>query len=159
MNQTKYQTHYHLRYVICKFKFMICKHVFHRLTSWTLLWNCPRWMLPEFISHKSMLVQVIHLYHQTATSDCLDQYLPSSVMPYHMTSPRQSEVPGLLWHLLAVSVIFSDSKLYGANMGPIWGRQAPGGPHVGPMYLANWVYHLTMFQSMLISISRFDPFQ
>ena len=29
-----------------------------------------------------------------------------------------------------------DSKFQGANMGPIWGRQDPGGPHVGPMYLA-----------------------
>ena len=25
-----------------------------------------------------------------------------------------------------------DSKVHGANMGPIWGRQDPGGPHVGP---------------------------
>ena len=29
-----------------------------------------------------------------------------------------------------------DSKVYGANMGPIWGRQDPGGPHVGPMKFA-----------------------
>ena len=29
-----------------------------------------------------------------------------------------------------------DSKVHGANMGPIWGRQDPGGPHVGPMNLA-----------------------
>ena len=27
---------------------------------------------------------------------------------------------------------FPDSKVHGANMGPIWGRQDPGGPHVGP---------------------------
>ena len=26
-----------------------------------------------------------------------------------------------------------DNKVHGANMGPIWGRQDPGGPHVGPM--------------------------
>ena len=26
-----------------------------------------------------------------------------------------------------------DSKVHGANMRPIWGRQDPGGPHVGPM--------------------------
>ena len=26
-----------------------------------------------------------------------------------------------------------DSKVHGANMGPIWDRQDPGGPHVGPM--------------------------
>ena len=29
-----------------------------------------------------------------------------------------------------------DSKVHGANMGPIWGRQDPGGPHDGPMNLA-----------------------
>ena len=25
-------------------------------------------------------------------------------------------------------------------MGPIWGQQDPGGPHVGPMNFAIWVY-------------------
>ena len=29
-----------------------------------------------------------------------------------------------------------DSKVYEAYMGPTWGRQDPGGPHVGPMNLA-----------------------
>ena len=33
-----------------------------------------------------------------------------------------------------------DSKVHGANMGPIWGRQDPGGPHVGPMNIAIWAY-------------------
>ena len=32
-----------------------------------------------------------------------------------------------------------DSKVHGANMGPIWGRQDPGGPHVGPVNFAIWV--------------------
>ena len=32
-----------------------------------------------------------------------------------------------------------DSKVDGANMGPIWGRQDPGGPHFGPMNFAIWV--------------------
>ena len=31
-----------------------------------------------------------------------------------------------------------DSKVHGANMGPTWARQDPGGPHVGPMDLAIW---------------------
>ena len=26
-----------------------------------------------------------------------------------------------------------DSKVHGANLGPIWSRQDPVGPHVGPM--------------------------
>ena len=34
-----------------------------------------------------------------------------------------------------------DSKVHGANMGPIWGREDPGGPHVGPMNLALWDCH------------------
>ena len=31
-----------------------------------------------------------------------------------------------------------DSKVHGANMGPIWGRQDQVGPHVGPMNFAIW---------------------
>ena len=31
-----------------------------------------------------------------------------------------------------------DSKVHGANMGPIWGRQDPGGPNLGPMNFAIW---------------------
>ena len=30
---------------------------------------------------------------------------------------------------------FPDSNVHGANMGPIWGWQDPGGPHVGPISL------------------------
>ena len=35
--------------------------------------------------------------------------------------------------------IVPDSKVHGANMGPIWGRKEPGGPHVGPINFAIWV--------------------
>ena len=39
-----------------------------------------------------------------------------------------------------------DSKIRGANIGPIWGRQDPGGPHVGPMNFAlGDVYRFTVF--------------
>ena len=34
---------------------------------------------------------------------------------------------------------YPDSKVHGANMGPIWGQQDPGGPHVGPLNFAIWV--------------------
>ena len=33
-----------------------------------------------------------------------------------------------------------DSKVHGANMGPIWGWEDPGGPHVSPMNYAIWDY-------------------
>ena len=50
-----------------------------------------------------------------------------------------------------------DSKVRGANMGPIWSRQDPGGSHVGPINFAIYVYWFknnsleanpTVFQSM-----------
>ena len=33
-----------------------------------------------------------------------------------------------------------DSEVHGANMGPTWGRQEPGGPHVDHVNLATWDY-------------------
>ena len=32
-----------------------------------------------------------------------------------------------------------ESKVHGANIGPIWGQQDPGGPHGGLMNFAIWV--------------------
>ena len=56
--------------------------------------------------------------------------------------------------------VIPDSKVHGANMGPIWGRQDPGGPHVGPMNFAIWdalrVYHdsvMWIFCVCLIKLS------
>ena len=40
---------------------------------------------------------------------------------------------GLVW---GVGEHILDSKVHGAYMGPTWGRQEPGGSHVGPMNLA-----------------------
>ena len=31
-----------------------------------------------------------------------------------------------------------DSKVHGTNLGPIWGQQDPGGPHLGPMNFTIW---------------------
>ena len=39
-------------------------------------------------------------------------------------------------YLLSIKGHIPESKVHGANMGPIWGRQDPGGPHIGPMNLA-----------------------
>ena len=41
--------------------------------------------------------------------------------------------------ILRVEKHYPDSKVHGANMGPIWVRQDPGGPHVGHMNFAFWV--------------------
>ena len=46
--------------------------------------------------------------------------------------------------ILASIINYPDSKAHGANMGPIWGRQDPGGPHVGPMSFAIWITKPTL---------------
>ena len=38
-----------------------------------------------------------------------------------------------------------DSKVHGAYMGPTWGRQDPGGPHVVPIIPIIWVHIACMF--------------
>ena len=67
----------------------------------------------------------------------LDHGVPSDVVSIHDTMfIRQS-----LNHRQSADGLkpFPDSKVHGANMGPIWGRKGPGGPHVGPMNFAIWV--------------------
>ena len=44
----------------------------------------------------------------------------------------------IAWTTTLLSRNVPDSKVHGANMRPIWGRQDPGGPHVGPMNFAIW---------------------
>ena len=39
----------------------------------------------------------------------------------------------------ALRITSPDRTVHGANMGPIWGRQDPGGPHVGTMNFVIWV--------------------
>ena len=39
-------------------------------------------------------------------------------------------------HDWCFSYAVPDSKVHGANMGPTWGQQDPGGSHIGPMNFA-----------------------
>ena len=53
---------------------------------------------------------------------------------------------------------FPDSKVHLAHIGPTWFLSAPGGPHVGPMNLANWVTHqnhFTDFNTVAADVQRF----
>ena len=44
------------------------------------------------------------------------------------------------------------SKVHEANMAPIWGRQDPGGPHVGPMNFALWGYTTIAILLLLLDL-------
>ena len=46
-----------------------------------------------------------------------------------------------------------DTQAHGTNIGPIWGRQDPGGPHVVPMDFAIWV---SMQQTLVVDIYLYN---
>ena len=61
---------------------------------------------------------------------------------YHMISCLQNSM-----------IIQQHPRLQGswANMGPLWGRQDPGGPHIGPMNLAI----LDMLEMLICYVIKF----
>ena len=83
------------------------------------MWCISRW---NGKIHKSS-TEYVYIYIQTQIQ-C--RYSCMTLVDYHYaTNPTiQRSNP--------------DSKAYGANMGLIWGRQDPGGPHVGPMNFTIW---------------------
>ena len=60
-----------------------------------------------------------------------ESVIPDTGMAYHKAPHKHLSQIWILGNIL-------DSKVHGGNMGPIWGRQDPGGPHVGPMNFAIW---------------------
>ena len=60
----------------------------------------------------------------------------------HMASFQSADLSWRICDMDTLTTFHSyqcpDTKVHGANMGPIWGRQDPGGPHVGPMNLDVW---------------------
>ena len=66
------------------------------------------------------------------TADSLIDIASGYIMYQHCSFShyyRRSKLP---------SLAVPDSKVYGANMGPTWGRQCPCGPHVGHVNFAIW---------------------
>ena len=55
-----------------------------------------------------------------------------------VNSPHKGPVTRKMFPFDDVIMNNPDSKAHGASMGHIWGRQDPGGSHVGPMNFAIW---------------------
>ena len=85
-----------------------------------------------------------------------------------VNSLHKGPIPGNFFHLMTSSCYFFSmlnnypkSKVHGANMGPIWGWQDTGGPHVGPINFAIWVIqkqgHLTQITTQWTSFHIQKP--
>ena len=82
-------------------------------------------------------MEVFYLpFHSVSTVDFLPLYI--SLIEAYIGQITKVRLSCYLVLLSNDSKNHPDSKVHGANMGPNWGRQDPGGPHVGPMNLAIW---------------------
>ena len=101
---------------MCKYKYVkygeLCIGLLRLASSKDLKWQCSTWQYGISCEVGSGFLDVIFVY--------LFKLRPG---------PR-----GL--RLATPLLSIPNSKVHGTNMGPIWGRQDPGGPHVGPMHFA-----------------------
>ena len=83
-------------------------------------------IVQEYIMALSVIIKENPTYFIFVFVDCL-AHLMQNLAPEWFVSI----------HILPSDAL-PDSKVHGANMGPIVGRQDPCGPHVGPMNFAIW---------------------
>ena len=121
-------------------------HIYISFQRWFVLSNAFVFSYQQNASNNCVCVYILFYfqqqhcgYHREVIVDWWRQLAAILFMPqwvslrYGYTDMREqmARICGLIG--------FPHSKVHGANMGPIWGRQDPGGPHVGPMKLAIWV--------------------
>ena len=68
------------------------------------------------------------------------------------------EVLCYIWPAPQNSFRDPDIRVQGANMRPIWGRQDPGGPRVGPMNFAIWGGYVLVDGSSVLMDLQYDLF-
>ena len=95
---------------------------------WT--YNVPMIKLRTKSAHQccfDVIIDLLYCYSQNRESLWRTLY---SHWWHRRLLPRQPAKPPVAIELVP------NSKVHGANMGPTWGRQDPGGTHVGPMNFA-----------------------
>ena len=101
------------------------------------------WLITVRPCHMPLAVICILFYIETCRSwlICVSDWMTYGGYLTTDTELYVNSVLGLLqWILWQDCCVTNtpDSKVHGANMGPTWGRQDPGVPHVGHVKLAVW---------------------
>ena len=100
--------------------------------SWGTLWRTQWWY------HGRPIQGCVDV---TWAKFCIDVWVDDEVIPINCIN-------------LSVTGGHPDSKVHGANMGPIWGRQDPGGPHVGHMNLDIWDTSKSIYSEYHLRLQR-----
>ena len=118
----------------------------NRLITSCALWMCRRHLHRYMCTPPHIPVTVEPPYSR---SICSNIHVPTGDIPY---LAQESQV----WNVVLIAWSIPNSKVRGANMGPIWDRQDPGGPHVGPMNLAIWHIQQVSLSSCVSSCVMID---
>ena len=108
--------------------------------SLAFVWEIHRW--PVNYPHKWPVTRKIFPFDDVI----MVEFIPTNAGPVYVLYANLIVTVHVRVALIAVYALLSipDSKVHGANMGPIWGRQDSDGPHVGPMNLVIWDVTLTV---------------
>ena len=102
----------------------------------------PHGCFPSGFAEKLVLVlisivqSIVHIVHRK-------DYSLVSTIYMHWYGPLTRKQVYSMWQIITshkrhMPLQIPDSKVHGANMGPVWGWQDPGAPNIGPMNFAIW---------------------
>ena len=104
--------------------------------------SIPQWQHAVYVPPHYMIYILIKCIYELITEQSLENNKHGIMFPYvvHVAcSMGLAHIFHTAHYIFHVKYIYPDSKVHGANQGPIWGRQDPGGPHVVPMNIVIWV--------------------
>ena len=111
----------------------------HMCTEW--IWKAP--LLSEVPNRPTILIIYAITSYDEQSIDAVvvdgSECLPNKRIAYWSKQP-------------CMNFAYPDSKVHGAIMRPIWGRQDTCRPHVGPMNFAIWVLIPSVLKSIEISL-------
>ena len=121
-----------------------CGKYIHETTQFPEYGDASKFTRHHFYAINKCHVRTLHEFIQHPVLYMI-QRNTWRTLPKHISS----DIMGILFHIsiniqpLIARVFFFFFFFFffwggGGNMGPVWGRQEPGGPHVGPMNFAIW---------------------
>ena len=118
-NKTRFYIHWNENVILMKFSSLITLEVIKMTTS-------------SAASDEKFVKMTFSFHYMTEITVCSRGY---ENQIFESTPAHRSLNENMYWHDFET---VPDSRVHEANMGPIWGRQDPIGPHVGPMNFAIW---------------------
>ena len=127
----------------CKWEYYLLSHCHHELRSMddqTMFMVWPWNIVIYCMIYNVLLNHCWYNYNNIFAWSNLKQSLSFESEKRYTCTLFNTLVAGNLWYgeWPKHHYLHPDSKLHGANKGPVWGRQDPCLSHVGPMNIAIW---------------------